>query len=160
MNISVGTSDSRRHGARGTCAVCGGSFNKQSWNQKICSRKCRAEHHSQKYWRGAVSSMRNRTMNGAASELQVCADLLRYGIHTFRAQSPDAPCDLIALVEGEPMRVQVKTDNRVIQGEFRPVGFEQEQGRFDIYASVSPDGIRYHDRDMNQIYPSELLGGS
>lgn len=46
---------------------------------------------------------------GAASELIVCAELMRLGFHVFRCESPHAPFDLIAYRDGQFLRVEVKT---------------------------------------------------
>jgi hypothetical protein len=46
---------------------------------------------------------------GAASELIVCAELMRLGFNVFRCESPHAPFDLIAYRDGRFLRVEVKT---------------------------------------------------
>jgi hypothetical protein len=53
---------------------------------------------------------------GAAKELVCCADLLDRGCHAFRAVSPDAPFDVVGLVDERLVKIQVTA------GSWRPNG--------------------------------------
>lgn len=46
---------------------------------------------------------------GAANELIACAHLMSKGYYVFRCQSPNAPFDLVAYIDGECIRVEVKS---------------------------------------------------
>lgn len=47
---------------------------------------------------------------GAASEMMACIDLIKKGFTVFRAVSPSASCDLIAIAaDGSIVRIEVKT---------------------------------------------------
>ena len=74
---------------------------------------------------------------GAISELDVCAHLMRRGVHVFRAQSPHAPCDLIALHGNRAYRVEVKSAK--LSGK-RTVFPAPSSDRFDVLALALPDG--------------------
>ena len=80
---------------------------------------------------------------GAASELCVAVDLLRKGYHVFRAFSPGAACDLIAMRDdGQCVRVEVKTATVVNGRVFCDI--KGQIGKFDLLALVFPHGlIRY-----------------
>lgn len=54
----------------------------------------------------------DKSARGATSELLAAADLLRQGYEVFRALSPSASCDLIAMKAGTTYRVQVRTGQR------------------------------------------------
>jgi hypothetical protein len=85
---------------------------------------------------------------GAVSELRVCADLLARGFAVFRAVSPGAPCDLIVLVDGRSIRVEVKSavwrpSKTRVGGSFQ---FDRylNKGAFDVLALVSAThGVTY-----------------
>jgi hypothetical protein len=78
---------------------------------------------------------------GALSELLASADLIRRGFHVFRAVSPSAPCDLIAVSEQGTFRVEVKTAGRKANGGIvRPKISARVRTRFDVVAYVVHDG--------------------
>ncbi len=53
---------------------------------------------------------------GAIAEMAVAIDLLRRGCPVFRALSPSCPCDLIAIVNGQAVRVEVRSGSRIGDG--------------------------------------------
>lgn len=82
---------------------------------------------------------------GAAAELLVCVDLLDRGIHVFRAQAPNTPCDLIALIGEKSVKIEVKSSKMTATGKpFIPkAGLKNKT--FDAVALVVPGaGIEYH----------------
>src|SRR5215218_7020393 len=67
---------------------------------------------------------------GAASELLVMTDLLSRGFEVYRAISGHAACDLVAEIEGQLYRVEVKTVGRDSGGYPRsPSGNLQRKGQ-------------------------------
>jgi hypothetical protein len=68
---------------------------------------------------------------GAVCELQVCADLLQRGFHVFRSVSPHAPCDVVAIIGAQTIRVEVRAAKR---------GICSTHGEHDCLAAVNPDG--------------------
>lgn len=73
---------------------------------------------------------------GAASELVAAADLIARGYEVFRAQTPNASCDLIALKNGSCERVEVRTGRMRSDG-MVTCGFDGgDQGRSDLLAVV------------------------
>jgi hypothetical protein len=75
---------------------------------------------------------------GAAAELVVCADLFRRGYHVFRALAPNCPCDLIAMKDGEILRVEVKSAGFVgTTGRCSIAVPVPSYGKFDLLAVVA-----------------------
>lgn len=78
---------------------------------------------------------------GALSEMMACADLIRRGFHVFRAVSPSAPCDLVAVSEAGTYRVEVKTAGRRANGRVsKPKIAPAVRVRYDVVAYVVHDG--------------------
>lgn len=79
---------------------------------------------------------------GALCEVVVCADLLDRGIHVYRSMSPDSPCDLVALVDGKPFRIEVKCSRKDRYGNVvRP---NNHPDRYDVLACVLPGPCIYY----------------
>jgi hypothetical protein len=79
---------------------------------------------------------------GALAELQVSADLLRRGFHVFRAVSPAASCDLVAMRGEEILRIEVKSARRYACGV--QYNNPKDRSRFDVLAlAVEGEGIEY-----------------
>ena len=74
-----------------------------------------------------------RSTRGAISELTVSANLMARGYEVFRALSPSASCDLIALKDGEVLRVEVRTGTY-----YEPTGSigVSRRGDYDLLAIV------------------------
>lgn len=73
---------------------------------------------------------------GAVSELVASADLMRQGFAVFRAMSPACSCDLLILCDGIVQRVEVRTGQRLVNGNFSFPLRHTDAGRFDILAVV------------------------
>jgi PD-(D/E)XK nuclease superfamily protein len=88
-----------------------------------------------------VKSYQNdrRTATGAASELQVAADLLNKGFEVFNAFDPHASCDLIAMKEGRFLRIQVRTGQLLKNGKVSA----GRHGEHDVLAIVVAGSILY-----------------
>jgi hypothetical protein len=102
--------------------------------------------------RGRTATTHSKT--GAASELLVAADLLGRGIDAFRAVSPDAPCDLMALKGITSARVEVKTvPKRAKTGLPYRVRY-QDWGKCDILALYYPaEGLIEYWPALDTIFP-------
>ena len=126
------------------CRRCGAEFRPASARHEFCSNDCRlAERDAGR----GTASVRNRFgLNpgdlGALSELRVCVDLAERGYSVFRALSPSAPCDLIALApDGAVLRVEVKTGYRGLRhGSEGPIS---ARSVYDVLAIAHPDGVEY-----------------
>ena len=79
--------------------------------------------------------MVERRYAGAASELAVCADLLEQGHEVFRAVSSHASCDLIAIMDGELKRIEVRTVAERKDGSLSVSTKDTDE--CDLYAFVS-----------------------
>jgi len=123
------------------CAWCRSPFKTRLTKRRFCSRVCQVAAHAPQ----DVLPMAGlpRSTVGAASELQVAADLMRRGFHVFRALSAACPCDLVAWREGGPiLRVEVKTAR--VNGVTGRVSV-QKAGRniFDVLCHVTPTEVIY-----------------
>lgn len=79
---------------------------------------------------------------GAIGELRVSADLLARGYDVFRAVSPCAKVDLVALKGGRTIRVEVKTGAYSgLKGKVYHIPLNPS--RFDVLAIALPDRIAY-----------------
>lgn len=75
---------------------------------------------------------------GAASEMTVCADLLRRGWPTYRACAATAAAAVIAEIGGKLHRIEVRTAQR--QGNALRYGMPKNDVHYDILALVDPEG--------------------
>jgi Holliday junction resolvase-like predicted endonuclease len=76
---------------------------------------------------------------GAVSELLVSADLMARGFEVFRAVSHAASCDLIAMRDGETIRVEVKSADQTETGRYSR-NLKLRRGAYDVLAVVSSHG--------------------
>lgn len=111
------------------------SDHKKMHNAKYCSEKCRNE---MNYNYKPINSRTSRSNIGAASELDVAADLLRRGYNCFRSISPNSPFDLIAYDAGELVKIEVKTGRKsdVTDNVAYP---RPKHDDYDVLAIVMPD---------------------
>lgn len=101
------------------CSYCKKEFESKIGNNKFCSRSCRnngATLNTVKYHR---SDKLDNSSIGAASEMIVCANLLFKGFEVFKAISPSATWDLIAIKPEQPIaiKLQIKTVNRYVSND-------------------------------------------
>ncbi len=75
------------------------------------------------------------------------------GYDTFRALSPSCPCDLLALKDGEVLRVEVRTVKRRPDGAIYAQFRAQDAGRSDVYAFVDVVGNAVHYRRVDPALP-------
>lgn len=84
-----------------------------------------------------------KSVLGAANELLVAADLTLRGYAVYRAVSPSAPFDLVA-VKGEAiLRVEVRASRERSDGTLYP--YTKVSDVCDIYAFVAGQRIEYGD---------------
>ncbi len=92
---------------------------------------------------------------GAISELRVGIDLLTKGYHVFRSESPNCPCDLVAIKNNKIFTIEVRTTYRNSSGTIPQSAYkERELGIVNCFAFVFKDAnmdILYHTPDGIQI---------
>ena len=137
------------------CVVCGESIPRarRARGAKYCSLECRREAYKVKY-REANSESRFQeevvlTPNERAAmcELLVAADLMRHGFQVFRALSPGAACNLVAMKAGQVHKVRVKAALRSPTGKLMfPKTTDDEP---DIFALVERSGVIYYEPSLD-----------
>lgn len=93
------------------CAVCGEPF-KGWWNQKTCPLCLREKRLKPKPAVGKVKPRLATGTVGTIAELKVAVDLMSRGFDVFRAMSPAASCDLMAIKEGRQFDIEVRSAAR------------------------------------------------
>jgi hypothetical protein len=116
-------------------------FRNGNYSKRFCSQTCAARASEQRRYGDQYKSEQlkygwSSSTTGAVSELVVCVDLMRRGYEVFRAVSPDASCDLIAVQGSVSLRVEVRTGRRFIDGRLDYPRMKRDIGRQDIYAVV------------------------
>lgn len=87
---------------------------------------------------------------GAISELLVAIDLLSKCYHIFRSESPNSPCDLIAVKNNICIKIEVRTIARNLNGTIPQSAYmEREIGVVDCFAFVFKEdsSISYYNRE-------------
>jgi hypothetical protein len=74
----------------------------------------------------------SKYMLGELGELTVAADLLSRGYHAFKSVTHSCPCDLVVLIHGVLLKVEVKTYN-----DSDRTKCPRPKNEFDIVAAVS-----------------------
>lgn len=81
---------------------------------------------------------------GAIKELMVSVDLMNKGYQVFRAFSPQAPCDLIALKDGKCLRVEVTTGHLYKCGGEDKLGWDRHNPEnYDVIVVILGDTLFY-----------------
>lgn len=114
-----------------TCEFCQKPFKNVHPASKFCTRRCK-----QAFYR-EPKSKRGKGATGAMNELFVCADLMDKGYQVFRAQSPDASCDLLVMDGKKIWRVEVTTGRYLKQGIYYPG--HKDKSKYDWLAIVLSD---------------------
>ena len=97
-----------------------------------------------------------KRMVGAIAEMSVCLDLLRRTVEVYQAVNPLAPVDLVAFVQGQAFRVEVKA-GRLVNGH-ASCDFGRNLGNFDILAIAASDGtVVYRSLDGKSLVPVPAL---
>lgn len=130
------------------CDVCGKWFTPITHSHARCGSACRAELAKRRLQANPFESVTSSSAMGAASELLVCADLLRRGWEVYRSVSPTASCDLFIFSNGVQKRVEVKTASLLIKPApdgrmFSLPGLDFS--KFDVLAVVTYDGVIHYD---------------
>jgi hypothetical protein len=85
-----------------------------------------------------------RGWGGKIAEHLVCADLLSRGIEVFIAAHPSSSCDMVAFINNEPVKIEVKYSRLDEFGRAVGVDIAHQMGKFDILAVVDHDGNIYY----------------
>ena len=85
----------------------------------------------------------NPSFRGALSELIVSSDLMAKGYEVYRALSPSSSCDLIVIVDKKPLRVEVRTGYKRLDGSLSASGRGSIEGKYDVLAVVVGGEIVY-----------------
>ena len=123
------------------CKHCGKPL--PARRSSFCTRQCSKNFEKAQYRAKFPESRLSKPTVGAMSELRVAVDLLSKGYEVFRAVSPACSCDLIALRDGQTLRIEVRTAN------FRPNNRASmprtpaDAGKQDHFAFVLPNSISY-----------------
>lgn len=78
---------------------------------------------------------------GAIHELVVSVDLMKRGLHVFRAMSPSCPCDLAVICDGKLLRIEVTTGFLLASGRIHVPS--KNEKNFDVLAVVHGGVIHY-----------------
>lgn len=128
------------------CRGCAKEFTSSHGRvQFYCDSGCRRQSLKREYRRLNPAPLIPPGTVGAISELRVSVDLLRQGVHIFRALSPNCPCDLVILRNGIALRVEVRTGYRTKDkmGKIQFPNHRKDKGKYDVIAIVLPDEIIY-----------------
>lgn len=110
-------------------------------NKKYCSKTCCKEAHRKKTaWEGSVLSS---SMKGSISELVVAVDLMKRGWDVYRALSPAAPTDLIAIRDNQTIKIEVRSGSRDKNSSLCFPRFKDRDSFSDQYAVVEGKDIFY-----------------
>lgn len=127
------------------CPACGKPFLPVR-KQKACD-DCRDRLARQKAQQRTGTSLAPGVESGAVgaiAELIVSADLLRRRYEVFRAVSPTASCDLLAIRGDRTLRVEVRAGRTRADGRVIAPYDATDFGRQDLLAVVSGDNqVRY-----------------
>lgn len=136
------------------CAFCNADLPNNTRRKIYCSQSCSNKNYLKKYHglNGKGSSSYGNVPSGttgAIHELNVCSDLLKKGLHVYRALSPAAICDLVILVDNKLLRVEVTT------GHFNATGKlmcpTKDRTKFDILAIAFYDGTIEYQPSLESI---------
>lgn len=119
------------------CIVCGQLFETHLNAAKLCSQECRDRRQRKTHLTMRSNGALSTATVGAINELTASADLARQGFDVFRAVSPSASCDLVALKATVSLRIEVRTGRVTVDGKL--TWPKEARGRFDHFAVVTWD---------------------
>lgn len=124
------------------CQQCSGPIpaTRRIRKSEYCSKKCRHESWERRnpIMPDHLPDSMSKGTKGALSEIVAAADLLRRGAEVFRSISPNCSADLIANLDGELLRVEVRTGQCRADGSVAFPRHKRDEGRLDVYAVVVP----------------------
>lgn len=126
------------------CVQCGGKLpiNKQ----KYCSYQCESLYLKRRKINTYNVNL-SRTTIGVATELKVASELFLKGYSVFRALSPSAPCDLIAIKDKHIFRIEVRTVNYYTKNTDFTKRIKDTDDT-DYWAFVTPQMVYYYPSDL------------
>jgi hypothetical protein len=110
--------------------------------QKFCNEDCGYHYRRQRYSQSEYENV-DRTTIGAIQEYRVACDLMGRGYEVFKACSPSASCDLIAMKDSKLIRIQVRASDLKSDGSLTMPTAPKDVGRQDHYAFCFRDQILY-----------------
>lgn len=90
------------------CKKCRKIFTPKHKAAQFCSKGCKMGYNYTRYTKSETKGICSGTV-GAIAELVVCADLMKKGFDVYRAVSPHAYADLIAIKDGRLYQFEVRT---------------------------------------------------
>lgn len=135
-----------------TCVQCGKIIKGRKSRAITCSDDCARNrikdrdkrHNAHRSWGIPPGTV------GAVHELIVSADLMKFGLHVFRAMSPCCPCDLAVLHNGKMFRIEVTTGHSI--GTLSKVFYPSKNKlHFDVLAVVV-GGIVKYEPDIHSFF--------
>lgn len=130
-----------------SCLECGSPIVGRKKDAVYCSSKCCSTAYNRKYGLTRMYDA-TRPTTGAINELLVATDLMKRGFGVFRALSPSCQCDLMALVDGKPSRIEVTTGWRGPKRLHYPT---KDKSRFEVLAVVERGGIITYMPDITKL---------
>ena len=131
------------------CKGCSKEVVAHGSQQKYCTPECRQsylveERRRDFKWKSSLSTV----SKGAVHELLVCADLLKRNLPTFRSVSPAGLYDLVTIINGKLLTVQVKT---ATIDKSKIVKCPTIESDADIWVGVYKDKPYYFDKTRQPI---------
>ncbi len=124
------------------CKECGNEIpfyhNK---SKKFCTPKCKRNFSGHIHTSSLLALSLSKGTLGSLNELRVSVDLVLKGYDVFRALSPNGSCDLVAIKNHKPFRVEVTT-GFMYQKSLRHAKNLKSKSvtdRFDVLAVVAPN---------------------
>jgi hypothetical protein len=122
-----------------SCQACGRPIVGRNKNAIYCSPQCCSSAYNKRHGLYRMYDS-TRPTTGAINELLVETDLMKRGVGVFLALSPSCQCDLVALVDGKLLRVEVTTGYRGPRsGELSWPS--KDKTRFEVLAVVERGGV-------------------
>jgi hypothetical protein len=94
---------------------------------------------------------------GAINELTVTVDLMKKGFEVFQAASPNSSCDLIALKNGYPVRIEVKGRTLAKHRSKLSTSWKSKHydaRRFEVLAAVCGTDVQYKRSMFHALNPA------
>lgn len=129
--------------ANNPCSECRQSISAKRlrYHAVTCSARCHKTRTYRLSRRPGSPKVKDSSHRGAISELSVCADLMEHGYDVFRAISPSATCDLVAMKNGRCLKIEVKTTAPRLDGSL--IVPNCDNLRYDVLATVLGNRIEY-----------------
>lgn len=104
----------------------------------------------------------NKARTGCIGEMVACLDLMRQGYEVYKAVNPQSSFDLVAVMDGQMKRVEVKVCEPDRAGFIRQEKILNKEGKFDLLAIVTKSGrviYQTHDQALEKSLRIRSLPG-